>query len=260
MDPSLYLDRDTWVHRLDPRTKMFLLIGSFVLAFVFLNPLYLLGVLAVVLLFGYLAGALVNLKRIWFILVAIAIVSAILWSIFGSGRTPLFLFVEREAVMYGIGVALRIDITIIAGMIFLSTTRNEEVAIGLVRLGIPYRFAFAVSTALRLVPTIVATGLTIGQAQRSRGLDLESGNFIARIRNHLPLLVPVFVTTVRSTNVFSMALESKGFGASPERTYFLQIAMGRRDVLVLVVFVVLLAGCIVLRVVGGYGGLEGFTR
>jgi energy-coupling factor transporter transmembrane protein EcfT len=56
-----------------------------------------------------------------------------------------------------------------------------------------------------------------------------------------------------------MALESKGFGASPERTYFLQIAMGRRDVLVLVVFVALLAGCIVLRVVGGYGGLQGFT-
>src|ERR671932_969544 len=259
MDPSLYLDRDTWVHGLDPRTKMFLLVGMFALAFVFLNPLYQLAVLAVVLLFGYMARVLVNLKRIWFILVAIAIVSAILWSIFGHGRTPLFLFVERESVLYGIGIALRLDITIIAGMIFLSTTRNEEVAIGLVRLGIPYRFAFAVSTALRMVPTIVTTGLTIGQAQRSRGLDLESGNIIQRIRNHLPLLVPVFVTTVRSTNVFSMALESKGFGARPGRTYFLHTAMGGRDALVIVGFVVLLAGCIALRV-AGYGGLEGFSR
>jgi energy-coupling factor transport system permease protein len=259
MDPSLYLDRDTWVHRLDPRTKMFLLIGSFVLAFVFLNPLYELAVLALVLFFGYLAQSLVNLRRIWFILVAIAIVSAILWSIFGSGRTPLFLFVEREALLYGLSIALRVDITIIAGMIFLSTTRNEEVAIGLVRLGIPYRFAFAVSTALRLVPTVVATGLTIGQAQRSRGLDLESGNIIQRIRKHLPLLVPVFITTVRSTNVFSMALESKGFGARPGRTFFLHTAMGGRDALVMAAFVVLLAGCIALRV-AGYGGLEGFSR
>src|ERR687893_2659520 len=259
MDPSLYLDRDTWVHRLDPRTKMFLLIGSFVLAFVFLNPLYELAVLAVVLFFGYLAQSLVNLRRIWFILVAIAIVSAILWSIFGSGRTPLFLFVEREALLYGLSIALRVDITIIAGMIFLSTTRNEEVAIGLVRLGIPYRFAFAVSTALRLVPTIVATGLTIGEAQRSRGLDLESGNIFQRIRKHLPLLVPVFVTTIRSTNVFSMAPESKGFGARPERTFFLQIAIGRRDALVLVAFSLLLAAAIALRV-AGYGELEGFTR
>jgi energy-coupling factor transport system permease protein len=258
MDPSLYLDRDTFVHRLDPRTKMFLLLGMFVLAFVFTDPLYLLGVLAVVLFFGYLSRSLANLRRIWFILVAIAIVSIILWSIFGSGETPLFLFVEREALVYGVSIALRLDATIIAGMIFLSTTRNEEVAIGLVRLGIPYRFAFAVSTALRLVPTIVATGLTISQAQRSRGLDLDSGNIISRIRKHLPLLVPVFVTTVRSTNVFSMALESKGFGAGSGRTFFLHIAMGRRDVLVFAIFVLLLAGCITLRVMG-YGELEGFS-
>jgi energy-coupling factor transport system permease protein len=259
VDPSLYLDRETWVHRLDPRTKMFLLLGMFALPFVFLNPLYVLGVLALVLCFGYLAESLVNRRRIWFILFMIILVTPILWSIVGSGRTPLFLFVEREALLYGLSAAQRIAITVIAGMIFLSTTRNEEVALGLVRLGIPYRFAFAVSTALRLVPTIVATGLTIGQAQRSRGLDLDSGNIIQRIRKHLPLLVPVFVTTVRSTNVFSMALESKRFGASPGRTFYLYTAMGRRDALVLIAFLVLLVGCIALRV-AGYGGLEGFSR
>jgi energy-coupling factor transport system permease protein len=259
MDPSLYLDRDTWVHRLDPRTKMLLLLGMFALPFVFLDPLYEVAVLALVLFFGYLAKALTNLRRIWFILVATAVLTVVLWSIFGSGQTPLFLFVEREAVLYGVAIALRIDITVIAGMIFLSTTRNEEVAFGLVRLGIPYRFAFAVSTAFRLVPTIMATGYTIGQAQRSRGLDLESGNILRRIRKYVPLLIPVFVSTIRSTNVFSMALESKGFGAAPQRTFFLQIGMGRRDFLVLAVFVALLAGSIALRI-AGYGGLEGFSR
>ena len=259
MDPSLYLDRDTWVHRLDPRTKMLLLLGMFALPFVFLDPLYEVAVLALVLFFGYLAKALTNLRRIWFILVVTAVLTVVLWSIFGSGQTPLFLFVEREAVLYGVAIALRIDITVIAGMIFLSTTRNEEVAFGLVRLGIPYRFAFAVSTAFRLVPTIMATGYTIGQAQRSRGLDLESGNILRRIRKYVPLLIPVFVSTIRSTNVFSMALESKGFGAAPQRTFFLQIGMGRRDFLVLAVFVALLAGSIALRI-AGYGGLEGFSR
>lgn len=259
MDPFLYLDRDTFVHRLDPRTKMLLLVGAFVLSFLFVNPLYQLAVLAVVLAFGALAKSLINLKRIWFILVMVGVMTVILWSIFASGETPLFVFVELEAVLYGIGIALRIGITIIAGMIFLSTTRNEEIATGLVKIGIPYRFAFAVSTAIRLVPTIAATGATISQAQRSRGLDLESGNLIQRIRKNIPLLIPVFVSTIRSTNVFSMALESKGFGASPERTYFLRLAMGRRDVLVLLMFAVLLAAAMALRF-AGYGGLEGFSR
>lgn len=259
MDPSLYLDRDTFVHRLDPRTKMFLLLGTFVLAFVFLDPLYLAGVMALVLLFGYLAESLSNLRRIWFILVTIAVVSTVLWALFGSGQTPLFLFVEREALLYGIAVALRIDITVVAGMIFLSVTRNEEIATGLARLGIPYRFAFAVSTALRLVPTIAATGSTISQAQRSRGLDLESGNALERIRKYVPLLVPVFISTIRSTNVFSMALESKGFGAGHKRTFFLRISFGWRDAVALIAFAALLAGSVALRMMG-YGGLEGFGR
>jgi energy-coupling factor transport system permease protein len=259
VDPFLYLDRDTWVHRLDPRTKMFLLIGAFVLAFLFVNPLYGIGVLAIVLAFGAAAKSLVNLERIWFILLMIAVMTVILWTVFGSGETPLFWFVEREALLYAIGAALRIDIMIVAGMIFLSTTRNEEIATGLVKLGIPYRFAFAVSTALRLVPTIAATGSTIGQAQRSRGLDLESGNIIQRVRKNTPLLIPVFVSTIRSTNVFSMALESKGFGASEGRTYFLKIEMTRRDALVLVSFAALLVAALALRF-AGYGGVEGFSR
>ena len=259
MNPSLYLDRDTWIHRLDPRTKMFLLVGMFALPFVFLDPLYELAVLVLVLFFGYLARVLENLRRIWFILVTISVFTIILWSIFGSGETPLFLFVEWEALLYSISIALRINITIIAGMIFLSTASNEEITTGLARLGIPYRFAFAVSTALRLVPTIAATGSTISQAQRSRGLDLESGNILERIRKYVPLLVPVFISTIRSTNVFSMALESKGFGASSGRTFFLRISFGWRDVLVLVAFVALLAGVIALRT-AGYGELEGFVR
>src|SRR5215210_1511837 len=238
---------------------MFLLIGAFVLAFIFLDPLYELAVLALVLVFGYMAKSLENLRRIWFILLTVALITIVVWSLVGAGRTPLFLFVELESVLYGVSIALRLDTTIITGMIFLSTTRNEEVAIGLVKLGIPYRFAFAVSTALRLVPTIASTGYTIGQAQRSRGLDLDSGNFLQRIRKYVPLLVPVFVTTIRSTNVFSMALESKGFGAGSKRTFFLKTAMGWRDVLVLVAFAALLAGTITLSL-AGYGELEGFSR
>jgi len=259
VDPFLYLDRGTVVHRLDPRTKMLLLVGAFVLAFLFVDPLWGLGVLAVVLGFGHVGRSLDNLKRIWFILAMIALVTVALWSVFGSGQTPLFLFVEREALLYGLGTALRIDTTIIAGMIFLSTTRNEEIAAGLVKLRVPYRFAFAVSTALRLAPMVIATTTTISQAQRSRGLDLDSGGFVQRVRKFVPLLVPVFVSTIRSTNTFSMALESKGFGASAERTSYLRLAMQRGDVLVLVGFAALLVAALVLRF-AGFGGIEGFSR
>ena len=83
MDPYLYLDRDTFVHRLDPRTKIFLLIGAFVLAFTFVAPLYELAILGVMLLFAYVSGAFANLRRIWFILIVIAVMTVIMWSLSG---------------------------------------------------------------------------------------------------------------------------------------------------------------------------------
>jgi energy-coupling factor transport system permease protein len=142
---------------------------------------------------------------------------------------------------------------IMAAVIFLSTTRNEEVAAGLVRLGIPYRFAFAVSRTLRLVSTMVAAEMTIRQARTSRGLDLDSGNVISRTRKRLLPLAPGFAATARSANAFSMAQASRGFGAGPGRTFLLHIAMGRRDALFLVAIVLLVAGTIALRIMG-YGG------
>ena len=61
--------------------------------------------------------------------------------------------------------------------------------------------------------------MTIVQAQRSRGHDIDSGNIVARLRKFAPIIIPVFVSTIRSTQVFAMALESKGFGAERQRTY-----------------------------------------
>ncbi len=251
MDPYyLYIDRDSIFHRLDPRTKMLLLLVTFVLVFISLNPLYLLAILLLVLLAGYVAGVLVNLRRIRFVLFMITLVTIVLWSLFQQGTTPLFWIIERESVVYAVSVAIRIDTMVIAGLIFLSITRNEDIAMALVRIGIPYRFAFVVSTALRLVPTIASTTTTITQAQRSRGLDLDTGGPIQRIKNYIPLLIPVFISTIRSTNIFSMALESKGFGAMPSRTYYLQLKMVGRDFVVIFIALGLLVFIISARILG----------
>ncbi len=118
---------------------------------------------------------------------------------------------------------------------------------------------FAISTALRMVPTIFSSVTIIGQAQRSRGLDLDSGNLIERMRKYLPLLVPVFVSTIRGTNVFGMALESKGFGARPKRTFFLNPRFGTADYLV-IAFLIILFGVTTYFKVTGFGLIPGLSR
>jgi len=160
---------------------------------------------------------------------------------------------------YAINRTLFILSVVTMGTILISTTRNEELVMGMIKLGLPYRVGFAISTSLRLVPTVAASLTTISQAQRSRGLDLDTGNIVQRIKKFLPLLVPVFISSIRNTNIFGMALESRGFGARSERTSYLQMEMKRLDWIVLAVALVYVVASIGLNL-AGYGRIVGLTN
>ena len=259
MNAELYLDYNTIIHRLDARTKILLFVLAFIALVLFENPLWILPVTLLLLLQTALARAWVNLWRIRFLLTILTITSVLMWNIFASGETHLFWIFDLESLQFSIARTMLILMMIDTGVNLISTTRNEELVLGMIRLGLPYRVGFAISTALRLVPTIASSLLTISQAQRSRGLDLESGNIIERVRKYLPLLIPVFISTIRNTNVFGMALESKGFGAREERTFHLQLQMRTADYVVLTFWTLFAAGSIVLRLLG-YGLIPGLTR
>jgi energy-coupling factor transport system permease protein len=229
---------------------------SFALLLLFQDPRYELAGLIIILVYGALAGALGNLKKIWLLLLLIGLLSFLGWAVMARGTTPLFWHVTRESLLYGLGTAIKIDAMIVAGIVFLSATRNEEVALGLIRLGLPYPAAFAFSMALRLVPTFVGAGFTAIEAQRSRGLDLDEGNVIQRARKHIPLLAPIFLNTIRSTNQLAMALEGRGFGAKKERTYYLEIGMKSADVVAGGIALILFVFALTLRL-SGFGLIPG---
>lgn len=238
MDMFLYLDKDTFLHRLDPRTKLAVMFGSFVVALLFNSLPILVGLGVVILLYGYTGKVLSNLKRIRVILFMIALMSIIIWSLTMGGETKLLGPITKEGLIYGITVAIKFNVMIISGMIFLSSTSIEAISLGLVKLKIPYRGAFAFSTAIRLVPMIVSTSYTITQAQKSRGLDLDSGTILQRIKKYVPLLIPTFVSVIRGTNVFSMALESKGFGYDKDRTFYMELNFSNKDYVIMVITLV----------------------
>jgi energy-coupling factor transport system permease protein len=254
----LYLDRETPVHGLDPRTKLFILLSSFIVASTQQHPLSAMVVAMTILAHALLSGSLANIRRIAGLLTAIGILTVLLWSIQAKGVRPLFWKFQVEPVLYGISTAIKIDSMIVAGMIFLSTTKNEEVAIGLVKLGLPYSFTFAFCTALRLAPTVMGSARMVAQAQKSRGLDLHEGGLLSRMKKYIPLLVPIFLTTLRYTNQLSMALESKGFRAMEKRTFLLEARFTGRDYWVAFALIIVLIIAISLRI-KGLGQIEGLV-
>jgi len=221
--------------------------ASFVVALMF-DSILILSILGVlILIYAHSGDTLSNLKRIRFVLIMIAIFSLVIWSLMKGGETKLFGPITLEGVFFGIATGLKFNIMIISGMVFLSSTKIEEISLGLTKLKIPYRGAFAFSTAIRLVPSIVATAYTIVQAQKSRGLDLDSGNLYQKLKKYIPLLVPTIVSVIRGTNVFSMALESKGFGYSSERSNYLEIKIQKTDAILMILTSIVLFCAIILK-------------
>jgi energy-coupling factor transport system permease protein len=259
MDSEIFIDNNSWIHRLDPRTKITTFLLTFVAILLFEDPLWMLPVTFLVVLQVIISGSALNLYRIRGVLIVLTISGLVLWNIFSRGVTPLFWFLTVESFSYALARTMLMVLMICTGMILISTTRNEELVLGMIRMGMPYRVGFAISTALRLVPTIASSTVTISQAQRSRGLDLDSGNLLQRLKKFLPLLVPVFISSIRNTNIFGMALESKGFGAREKRTFYLKLEMHAADYTVLAFSFIFVAVSIGFRI-AGYGMIEGLTR
>ncbi len=251
MNIFLYLDKGTWVHRLDPRTKMIGMLIVFAICLCFNHPLYMAAMSIGLMVIALSAKALPNFWRLRLILTLLIVFSTVMWPFFAKGPTPLwslgFLHVSKESLLYGLAMGLRLATFVATGLIFLSTTRNEELTNGLIRMGCPYPIAFALSTALRLVPTFAGAGATIIQAQVSRGLDLESGNIFSRISKFIPQAVPLFIYAIRHTNLLAMALESKGFSPESNRTLYYEPRMRSIDYLVLIWLSVILAALLYMR-------------
>jgi len=249
---SLYQDKDTWIHRLDPRTKITGVILLFAVCLCFNDPIYVAALTTGVLFILFFARSLKSLWTLRYILVLLFLFSMIIWPFFVKGKTVLFCIkgfsVHKESILYAIAMGLRLSTFVMAGMILIATSKNEDITNGLIMMGLPYPIAFAISTALRLVPTFAGAGATIVQAQVSRGLDLESKNIFKRFSKFIPLAVPMFIISIRYTNLLSMALESRGFSPASPRTMYCRPYMKKSDWIVLIFLLMVFIITLYLRI------------
>lgn len=158
----------------------------------------------------------------WVLTILLFCYSVVLWPFFINGTTPVpwldVVGVTEEGLMVGLGMGLRLLTMVWAGIWLLSVTAIEELAINFERLGLPGRASFAFSLAFRWVEILLGAGVGVVQAQRARGLDVGAGEITERLKNYVPLVVPLIGQALRQTYVLAMALESKGFHPLAIRT------------------------------------------
>lgn len=233
------------IHDLDPRVKFIYVCAIFVAAIIFGELLPLIGLFMIQVPFVLLAGV----KREWlrslrgaaFLAVIIFLTNFIVRFI-GAGYVILAGDVESAVAM-----SLRFIVLVESFSVFFLTTSPDHLGLALEQTRVPYEFAFAFTTAVRFVPVLAEEAQTIMDAQKARGLELERGNFLKRIRNYIPILIPLIVSAIRRSLELAEAMESRGWGATKNRTNLYVLKIHRNDFILTAITLGILCLAIYLR-------------
>ena len=228
------------IHNLDPRMKFFYVCVIFVVAILFSQLLVLLALFIMPLPFVLLAGVqkewLRSLRGAAFLATFIFIVN-IASTFFTAGNVLTVVNIESAVAM-----TLRFVVLVESFSVFFLTTSPDHLGLALEQTHVPYEFAFAFTTAVRFVPVLAEEAQTIMDAQKARGLELEKGGFLKRIRNYIPILIPLIVSAIRRSLELAEAMESRAWGATKKRTNLYELKLHRGDFILLAIsFLILIA-------------------
>ena len=221
-----YTHQDTIIHSLDPRTKIMYSLTVLILALLTTNliPLFLLFIIQIPLVYFARIG------NKWKQTIQGLTLLVVLIILLNSFLIPPQ--VNPHPTSSGIAVTFRIFASFTAFNLLFQTIDPDDLAQALQKMGAPYSFAWTFSTAYRFVPILAAEANTIREAQLSRGLQLDKGNFISRFRKTLPLIIPLFASTLRRAQELAEAMEARAWDPHLERTYFYEVSMRRVDLII----------------------------
>lgn len=277
-----YEQKDSLLHRLDPRIKLLWLFGVSVLSVVLGTPGLLVAVFLSTLPFWFIlrpSGS--RVKAMLLVLGSISVSFILSQALFYYwAKDPLFTLVPpsfpllgpltggvyfyTDGAVYGLYQSFRFMTGISAAMLVLATSHPSELITALVRffeirlggksyrIGLPYEIAFMLSSAISFAPTMLEECGVILNAMQARGLELKGGTR-TKVKAMRYILVPLVVNILRAGRKLAVAADARGFRANRHRTYVNELKLKRNDYIFLTYTFFFTAGGIYLSYTG-FGG------
>ena len=162
--------------------------------------------------------------------------------------------IYTDALTQTLYIVIRLALMIMITTILTATTKPLELTLGIEDLLKPFKvigvpahdIAMMISIALRFIPTLIEETQRIMKAQASRGVDMENGKLMEKVKAILSLIVPLFVSAFQRAEELAYAMEARGYIPSRPRTRYKQLKMHGKDVALLLLSVLILVGMIVL--------------
>ena len=258
-----YFPGNTVAHKLDPRTKILLVVFYIIALFCaksFLSYALMALVLAACVRVSKVGiKALVRgLKPVLFIIVFTGVLNLF----FTPGNRNLVelgpLHISDLGLQNAIFMVLRVMLLIMGTFLMTYTTSPisltdglERLLNGLKRFHVPvHELAMMMSIALRFIPTLIEETDKIMSAQKARGADFESGNLMQKAKALIPILVPLFISAFRRADELATAMECRCYHGGEGRTKLHVLKYERRDYIALTLGVLVYVGVITLRRLG----------
>lgn len=231
---SLYLPRDSGLHRLHPLTKL-AFAGATILIGLILPGwwgTYLLFVVIILpaALWGQVASQLLN--QVWKVVLPFAVSVTLIQGFFWGSGTPLFtlgpLSMKLEGLRFAAASTGRI-LTVVSSFLLLSlTTRPDSLMLALSHQGLPSSLTYIVLSTIQIIPQFQARADTILDAQRSRGLE-TGGSILQRARNLLPLAIPLVLGSIVDIEQRAIALEARAFSKKGPKSSLIHLVDSPRQ-------------------------------
>lgn len=237
-----YYPGTSFVHKLDPRTKILATLVFIITVFLAEIPASYLLLLAFIVGVTILSRLPVNLllkslKPLWVIILLTLSVHVFN----GQGTTVLwqwkFLTVTQEGIIMGVKMSLRLVLLLMMSSLLTFTTSPIVLTDGIEallkpfrRFGVPaHELAMMMTIALRFIPTLLEETDRIMKAQQARGADFSSGNLLHRAKSMLPILIPLFISAFRRADELALAMEARCYRGGEGRTRMHQLLYTHAD-------------------------------
>ena len=249
------------IHRLDPRTKLIMLVVYIVALFMAVSWVSY-GIMAAFLLVAIKISTIPpkSIVKGMKPLVMILVFTGILNLFFTTGEgTPLVSFwvltIYAEGITRAFFMVVRI-LMLISGTFLLTYTTSpialtdglESLMGPLKKVGVPvHELSMMMCIALRFIPTLIEETDKIMCAQKARGADFENGSLVDRAKALIPILVPLFISAFRRADELATAMECRCYHGGDGRTKMKLLRYKRWDYSTFLIGAVLMAAVCVLR-------------
>lgn len=213
---------------------------SLVVSFLLLNVI---AILAKV----YKEFILTVIKRLTIFFILIIIIQGL----FYHGETILLRFLIFSVKLEGILYALKLSLLILnissVLILFFQVTLIKNFVFALEQAGLSHKVSFIILSTLKMFSVLDTKSKIIMDSQRARGVETE-GNILVRIKAFIPILIPLILTSISSTEEKALTLEARGFSAPSKHTFLYVLEKKKIDFILPKIFIILTILVILWRI------------